>query len=120
MQSGRDMSYWYGSILAFLIVTGFTSQAAAQDLTGWCFPADDCMGEPSEIKRNTFETCEETCQLLKPVRITGMNAHAYEQVCRGDSGNSRERVIIAKSTSNGKTTVLYVSNSFSTRLVRCR
>ena len=92
----------------------------AQSFTGWCFPADDCMGEQSPIRGNSFDTCEETCTLQKPVRINGMSANAYERVCRGDGGTRKDRVIIARSTEAGVTSLYYISETFVTKLERCR
>jgi hypothetical protein len=106
-------------IAVLVIAVAVTTPSFAQELRGWCLPADDCMGEQIKIGQGRFDTCEETCELKKPVRINGMNAYAYDLYCRGDMGSTKSRVIIAQTASENGTTRYYISNSFVSKLERC-
>jgi len=96
--------------------------AAAQDLRGWCFPANECMGVQIPIGSGTYDTCEETCSLSNPVAVRGMDATLYDEVCRGDwmqGGTITNRIMFIKQTSD-RTRMFQVRESWIGELERCK
>ena len=99
----------------------FSGAASAQDLRGWCFPADACMGRQVPIGSGTYETCEETCTLTNPVAVRDMEATLYDDVCRGEwmqGGSITTRVMFLKQTSI-ETRMFSIIDYSVTELERC-
>ena len=96
--------------------------ASAEDLTGWCFPATDCMGAQSKIENNSFGTCEEFCTLKNPFRIKGMKARFYDELCQGDGSPDpmKQKIIIAPANGIDGLELYYLSDSQIVKLERCR
>ena len=107
--------------LATVLSLAFTP-LAAQDLRGWCFPADACMGAPLPIGSGTYEGCEETCTLTNPVAVRDMEATLYDEVCRGgwmQGGTITNRIMFIKQTSD-RTRMFQVGESWISELERCK
>jgi len=105
--------------LAILVLTYSSAVAVAEDLTGWCFPADGCSGEEA-IRNNSFSTCEESCSLENPVRIKGMKAKFYDQQCHSDgNGSTKTKIIIAPSQAQDGLELYYVTDGAVIKLKRC-
>ena len=96
--------------------------ANAQDLRGWCYPADACMGAPIPIGSGTYETCEETCTLTNPVAVRDMEATLYDEVCNAswlEIGETiTNRIMFIKQTSD-RTRMFEVRKSWIGELERC-
>ena len=74
----------------------FSGAASAQDLRGWCYPVNECMGEQIPVGSGSYNTCEETCTLTNPVPVRGMEATLYDEVCQGDwmeNGSMTNRIM---------------------------
>jgi hypothetical protein len=86
-----------GLLFAMYIVSAAiqASPSVADDFEGWCFPADDCTGEPMPIKHGTFATCEESCEMTNPAKIEGLEATVFDVTCKADHlpEPSHERMI---------------------------
>ena len=94
---------------------------AAQDLGGWCLPADECMGVQMPIGSGTYDTCEERCTLTNPVPVRDMDATLYDEVCRGDwmeNGSMTNRIMLIKQSSN-QTRMFAIREGWITQLERC-
>ena len=110
----------FATAIATALSLAFTP-LTAQDLKGWCFPADGCMGVQIPIGSGTYETCEETCTLTNPVAVRDMEATLYDVVCRGDwmqGGSITNRVMFIKQTSD-QTRMFSVGKSWIGELERC-
>ena len=109
-------------LVAGIVGVGLLSgSASAQDLRGWCFPADDCMGTQIPIGSGTFDTCEETCTLTNPVSVRDMEATLYDVVCRGDwmeGGSISNRLMLIEQSSD-QTRMFAISKYSVTQLERC-
>ena len=95
---------------------------AAQDLSGWCLPADECMGVQMPIGSGTYDTCEERCTLTNPVPVRDMDATLYDEVCRGDwmeNGSMTNRIMLIKQSSN-QTRMFAIREGWITQLERCK
>lgn len=109
------------AVAVFFGFVSLSGPANAQDLRGWCYPADACMGAPIPIGSGTYETCEETCTLTNPVAVRDMEATLYDGVCRGDwmqGGSITTRVMFLKQTSI-ETRMFSISDYSVTELERC-
>jgi hypothetical protein len=98
-----------------------TGQASAQELRGWCFAADECMGVQIPIGSGTYNTCEETCTLTNPVSVRGMEATLYDEVCQGDwmaHGSITNRVMFISQVSD-QIRMFAVREHWITELERC-
>ena len=94
----------------------------AQDLSGWCLPADECMGVQMPIGSGTYDTCEERCTLTNPVPVRDMDATLYDEVCRGDwmeNGSMTNRIMLIKQASN-QTRMFAIREGWITQLERCK
>ena len=110
----------FATAIATALSLAFTP-LTAQDLKGWCFPADGCMGVQIPIGSGTYETCEETCTLTNPVAVRDMEATLYDEACRGDwmeGGTITNRIMFIKQTSD-RTRMFEVRNSWIGELERC-
>ena len=87
--------------VTFVLITMLTlvfTPLAAQDLRGWCFPAEGCMGVQIPIGSGTYGACESSCTLTNPVAIRDMEATLYDEVCKGDWGsNSIRKMFVSQS-----------------------
>lgn len=68
-----------------MLASMFAGQAISQDFNGWCFDGGECTGEV-EINGNSFDLCEESCQMRNPVSVTGLSAALYDVECTSDNG----------------------------------
>ena len=100
----------------------FPLQSLAGDFDGWCFPATACTAEPMPIQDSRFDTCEEACQMKRPVNVNDMDAVLYYVECRGDSGSPpTERMLFMRyREDDGSNKALVLgSNGHVTQLIRC-
>jgi hypothetical protein len=107
--------------LATALSLAFTP-LAAQDLSGWCLPADECMGVQMPIGSGTYDTCEERCTLTNPVPVRDMDATLYDEVCRGDwmeNGSMTNRIMFIKQSSD-QTRMFAIREGWITQLERCK
>lgn len=109
----------FQGIAAAIAFLSAVTPSVAQELKGWCLPVDDCVGAQIRIGEGRFDTCEETCEIRKPVRINGMNAFAYDEICQGDMGTNKSRIIVAQTKTGVDTTLYYISNSYVAKLEPC-
>jgi hypothetical protein len=107
--------------LAVVSVAIQTGPSVADDFEGWCFPADDCTGEPKPIKNDTFATCEETCQMTNPAKVDGLDATVYDVTCKADHlpEPSKERMIFVR-FSGDQSKAAVVDAAGITELTRCK
>lgn len=94
----------------------------AQDLSGWCLPADECMGVQMPIGSGTYDTCEERCTLTNPVPVRDMDATLYDEVCRGDwmeNGSMTNRIMLIKQSSD-QTRMFAIREGWITQLELCK
>ena len=107
--------------VTFVLITMLTlvfTPLAAQDLRGWCYPVNECMGEQIPIGSGTYGTCESPCTLTNPVAIRDMEATLYDGVCEGDWGSNSIRTMFV-SQSYGER--MFAIDGFSIiELERCR
>jgi hypothetical protein len=109
------------AITAIVSVGLLAGAANAQDLRGWCFPADGCMGEIS-IGSGSYDTCEASCTLTNPVPVRDMEATLYDKVCHGDSmvgGSMTYRIMFIKQLSY-QIRMFEISEYSTTELERCK
>ena len=109
------------TVLATVLSLAFTP-LAAQDLRGWCFPVNECMGEQIPIGSGTYDTCEESCTLTNPVPVRDMEATLYDEVCRGDwmeNGSMSNRIMFIKQSS-GQTRMFAIREGWTQQLERCK
>ena len=107
--------------VATAILLAFT-QLAAQDLRGWCFPAEGCMGVQIPIGSGTYGACESSCTLTNPVAIRDMEATLYDEVCEGDwmeNGSMSNRIMFIKQSS-GQTRMFAIREGWTEQLERCK
>ncbi len=103
--------------IATVLSLAFTP-LAAQDLRGWCFPAEECMGVQIPIGSGTYGACDSSCTLTNPVAIRDMEATLYDEVCEGDWGSNSIRTMFV-SQSYGER--MFAIDDFSIiELERCR
>lgn len=69
-----------------MLAAMFASQATSQDFNGWCFDGGECTGKV-EINGNSYDLCEESCQMKNPVSVTGLSATLYDVECTSDEGS---------------------------------
>ena len=107
--------------LAIVIGTLQTCPAIADSFDGWCFPADECTGEPMPIKDGTFGTCEESCEMTNPAKVEGLDATTYDVICKGDHlpEPSKERMIFVRFKGD-QTKAAVVDAAGITELARCK
>ncbi|MEQ1944763.1 hypothetical protein ABMA32_20285 [Mesorhizobium sp. VNQ89] len=109
------------SALATLIVfIPYSSIGGEYD--GWCFPANDCTGEPSPIRDGKFSTCEELCEMTNPTKIGGLDASIYSVSCDGDhleQPSISNRIFTRYKDSNGTEKVLALDGTGVTELTKC-
>ena len=100
---------------------GANSSKDVEVLNGWCFPASDCTGVQSPIQHGVYETCEETCELRRPVRIRGLPAVLLDVVCKADGMSPRnERVLFISRQKNGSVSAMhFIDKQSIIELERC-
>lgn len=109
---------WLG--IVFLLLQ--YSSATAGQFDGWCFPANDCTGEPSRIEDDTFSTCEAFCTMSNQTKVGGLDASLYTVTCEGDhlEEPSVGRTIFMSSRSDqGETTTFAIDSNGVTELIKC-
>ena len=107
-------------ISGFVGVCLLAGPADAQDLKGWCYPADGCIGQVP-LGSGSYHTCEDSCSLTNPVIVRDMEATLYDEVCRGDwmeGGSMSNRIMFIKQTS-AQTRLFAVRENSITQLERC-
>ena len=100
----------------------FSGAASAQDLRGWCYPVNECMGEQIPVGSGSYNTCEEICTLTNPVPVRGMEATFYDEVCQGDwmeNGSMTNRIMFIKQSSD-QTRMFAIREGWITQLERCK
>jgi hypothetical protein len=128
-RSGRRCIWWASApclnmrkvCLLFVLAVIIGPPAMADSFDGWCFPADGCTSEPMPIKNGTFATCEESCEMTNPAKFDGLDATAYDVICKGDHlpEPSKERMIFVRfSGDRNKAAVVDVAGI--TELIRCK
>ncbi|MEC7963166.1 MAG: hypothetical protein VX201_07835 [Pseudomonadota bacterium] len=109
-------------LISGIFGAGLVSGAeSAQDLEGWCYPANDCIGAQIPLGSGTYDTCEETCTLTNPVSVRDMEATLFDVVCRGDwmeAGSMSSRLMIIKQASD-QTRMFAIGENSVTQLERC-
>ena len=110
-------------MLIVLAVVGMvlqTSPSLADSFDGWCFPGDECTGQPMPIKNGTFGTCEESCEMTNPAKLDGLDATAFDVICKGDylPEPSKERMIFVRFPGD-QTKAAVVDAAGMTELARC-
>ena len=107
--------------LATILSLAFTP-LASQDLSGWCYPVNECMGEQIPLGSGSYNTCEETCTLTNPVPVRGMEATLYDEVCQGDwmeNGSMINRIMFIKQSSD-QTRMFAIREGWIEQLERCK
>ena len=107
-------------VAAYLFLLPLRSHA--NEFDGWCFPATACTVEPMPIHDSRFDTCEETCQMTRPVNVNDMDAILYYVECQGDWGSPpTERMLFLRYLDNdgGLGALVLGSDGGVTQLVRC-
>ena len=117
-----EMKMHRATVAVIFSASLFSGTASAQDLSGWCLPADECMGVQMPIGSGTYDTCEERCTLTNPVPVRDMDATLYDEVCRGDwmeNGSMTNRIMLIKQASN-QTRMFAIREGWITQLERCK
>ena len=62
-------------------------QLIKDDLSGMCLDnlEDGCQGRYLPFRGLTIDFCEETCSLINPINIEGINATAFDLECLSDN-----------------------------------
>lgn len=109
------------TLVCFALSNSMISGASAGNFDGWCFPADECTGEPMPIAEDTFNTCEEFCIMTNSTRVNRMTGMLYDVICSTDGAAPRtERMFFLRySKSNSTSGALAISNDGPVELMKC-
>lgn len=115
-----NMLYAGAFALAIVFLGLLTAHAYPGEYDGWCMIDDGCAGY-IPIRDNHFDLCEQSCTMRNQVNVIGLNAKLFDVICRGDSGNSDQRMMFMTYRSfNGEEKGLVVTPSGPRDLVKCQ
>lgn len=105
--------------IALMVLAGTLNTVPAFS-DSWCLPYNECMGEPTPIRGNSFDTCEESCTMRDPVPVRGLDANLYDVKCEGDSSRSEYRMLLGEYTDwDGDRKAYIVTPHGTEQLERC-
>jgi len=114
--------YVTGIIISIGLSPLIVAAAWAGDFDGWCFPANECTGEPMLIDKDTFSTCEGTCEMRNPTKVRSMSGSLYDIVCKTDGAppSTQRMFFLWYAKPDSATGALAIGNNGPVELVKCQ